>query len=69
MDNNYRLYNFESGEWENDQVVSPANARKRIVDDMNDPDLAALWLSEVWGYVNIAVSGDAIMASDVKKAK
>lgn len=64
---NYRLYNFEAGEWENDHVVSAAEARKRIVDDMSDPDLVALWRDEVWGYVNIAVSGDAIMASDVEK--
>jgi hypothetical protein len=60
----YRLYNFESGEWENDRVLSAAEARKRIGDDMKDPDLAALWRDEVWGYLNIENPSDAIMASD-----
>jgi hypothetical protein len=67
MNGTYRLYNFESGEYENEHVVSAAEARKRIAAELRDPDVAPQWRNEAWGYLNVADSTDAIMASDVEK--
>ncbi len=61
MEPKYKLYNFESGEWENSRILSANECRRQIDDDMEDPDIAPLWRDQVWGYVNVADDGDAIM--------